>query len=123
MVVKSTVAISTDGRKEANSGLAMAMIFATRLAPPIPKRIPISPPIMVIIADSDKNCIIIDLVFAPNAFRIPISLVRSVTDTSIIFITPMPPTIKEIAATSEIIIVTALITVLMLLIMSLKLSY
>ena len=41
-----------------------------------------------------------DFVLAPNAFRIPISRVLSVTDTSIIFITPMPPTSREIAATS-----------------------
>ena len=41
-------------------------------------------------------------VFAPRDLRIPISLVRSVTDTSIIFITPIPPTIREMAATQEI---------------------
>jgi hypothetical protein len=33
---------------------------------------------------------------APIAFLIQISLVLSVTDTSIIFITPIPPTSKEI---------------------------
>jgi hypothetical protein len=32
--------------------------------------------------------------FAPMALRTPISRVRSVTDTSMIFITPMPPTIR-----------------------------
>ena len=36
---------------------------------------------------------------APVAMRIPISRVRSVTDTSMMFITPMPPTSSEIAAT------------------------
>ena len=35
---------------------------------------------------------------APNAFLRPISLVLSVTDTSIIFITPIPPTTKLIPA-------------------------
>lgn len=35
---------------------------------------------------------------APNAFLSPISLVRSVTVTSIIFIMPIPPTSKEMAA-------------------------
>ena len=34
--------------------------------------------------------------------RTPISLVRSVTETSIIFITPMPPTTSEITAIDEI---------------------
>ena len=37
---------------------------------------------------------------APIALRMPISRVRSVTDTSMMFITPIPPTSREIAATS-----------------------
>ena len=37
---------------------------------------------------------------APTAFLMPISWLRSATDTSIIFITPIPPTTREIAATS-----------------------
>ena len=36
---------------------------------------------------------------APIAIRMPISRVRSVTDTSMIFMMPMPPTNSEIAAT------------------------
>jgi len=35
---------------------------------------------------------------APRARRIPISLVRSVTETSIIFMIPMPPTASEMKA-------------------------
>lgn len=50
------------------------------------------------IIDSTKNCIRISCLVAQIAFRIPISLVRSVTDTSIIFITPIPQTKREIAA-------------------------
>ncbi len=37
---------------------------------------------------------------APIALRMPISRVRSVTLTSMMFITPIPPTSSEIAATS-----------------------
>ena len=37
---------------------------------------------------------------APIALRIPISLVRSVTVTSMMFMTPMPPTRSEMAATA-----------------------
>ncbi len=37
---------------------------------------------------------------APIALRIPISRVRSVTVTSMMFITPIPPTSSEIAATA-----------------------
>ena len=36
---------------------------------------------------------------APTDFRMPISRVRSETETSIMFMTPMPPTISEIEAT------------------------
>ncbi len=39
---------------------------------------------------------------APRAFLKPISLVLSVTDTSIIFITPMPPTTRLIPAIAAI---------------------
>ena len=35
---------------------------------------------------------------APTALRRPISRVRSVTDTSMMFITPMPPTTSEMPA-------------------------
>ena len=37
---------------------------------------------------------------APNALRIPISRVRSVTVTSMMFVTPIPPTSNEIPATA-----------------------
>ena len=37
---------------------------------------------------------------APSALRSPISLTRSVTETSMMFITPIPPTSSEMAATS-----------------------
>ena len=72
----------------------------------VPARIPIPPPMTAIIADSARNCSVMDAVVAPIDFRIPISLVRSVTDTSIIFMTPIPPTTSEIAATSMTNIVT-----------------
>ena len=35
---------------------------------------------------------------APSALRSPISRIRSVTETSMMFMTPMPPTISEMAA-------------------------
>ena len=37
---------------------------------------------------------------APSALRMPISRVRSVTVTSMMFMTPIPPTSREIAATA-----------------------
>ena len=36
--------------------------------------------------------------FAPTALRMPISRVRSVTETSMMFMMPMPPTSKEMPA-------------------------
>ena len=38
---------------------------------------------------------------APTAMRMPISRVRSVTDTSMMFMTPMPPTTSETSATEN----------------------
>lgn len=60
--------------------------------------IPINHAKILIIIDSTKNCIRISCVVAHIAFRIPISLVRSVTETSIMFITPIPQTNRDMAA-------------------------
>ena len=40
------------------------------------------------------------LLGAPMALRMPISLVRSVTVTSMMLVMPMPPTSREMAATA-----------------------
>ena len=66
------------------------------------KTIPTIPPIKHIKTASNKNCCNIFFSFAPIAILIPISFVLSVTDTSIIFITPIPPTTSEITAIDEI---------------------
>jgi len=52
--------------------------------------------IAVTTTDSIKNCVIISPFKAQIAFLIQISLVLSVTETSIIFITPIHPTSNEI---------------------------
>ena len=49
---------------------------------------------------SIKNCIKISAPLAPTAIRKPISLVRSFTETYIIFMMPIPPINKEILATA-----------------------
>ena len=61
---------------------------------PQPIDSPITPPSPVSVAASIRNCHRMSLRFAPIALRTPISRVRSVTETSMMFITPMPPTIK-----------------------------
>ncbi len=38
---------------------------------------------------------------APTAMRMPISRVRSVTDTSMMFMTPMPPTTSDTSAMAD----------------------
>ena len=64
---------------------------------PTAKSKPNIPPTTHNNADSIKNCSKICLRVAPSAFRKPTSKVLSVTETSIIFITTMPPTIKVIS--------------------------
>src|SRR5687768_6643995 len=66
---------------------------------PIPSSTPIVPPAILSDIASATNCRNTSLRFAPSARRRPISLVRSVTDTSMMFMMPMPPTMSEIAAT------------------------
>ena len=48
------------------------------------------------------NCIRMADAGAPSALRVPISRVRSVTETIMIFMTPMPPTSSDSAAMAEI---------------------
>ena len=57
-----------------------------------------TPPIRLITIASTRNCSSTSRRRAPTARRRPISLVRSVTDTSMMFMMPMPPTISEMAA-------------------------
>ncbi len=66
--------------------------------PPPPIKTPIKPPVRDSKTDSIKNCSRIIRGVAPKAFLNPISRVRSVTVTSIMFMTPIPPTTKLIAA-------------------------
>lgn len=72
----------------ANQGMVNWKPMATAMAKPIeiPSKIPTIPPIWPITKVSVKNCQAIVERFAPNAFRIPISRVRSETETNIIFI-------------------------------------
>lgn len=64
-----------------------------------PRLTPKNPPSTDKADDSIKNCNKTAVFVAPIAFLNPISLVLSLTLTSIIFIIPIPPTIKEMPAT------------------------
>ena len=64
----------------------------------MPEITPITPPRLVRTTASVRNCARIRLFLAPSAFLRPISLVLSVTDTSMMFITPIPPTSSAMLA-------------------------
>jgi len=63
--------------------------------------IPIIPPTIDKITDSNKNWLKISDCFPPIAFAMPISFVLSETITNITFIIPIPETNKVIAAIAE----------------------
>ena len=62
------------------------------------KAAPSTPPLNPSVVASTRNCRRITAGVAPRALRSPISRTRSVTETSMMFITPIPPTSKEMAA-------------------------
>src|SRR5215216_4720720 len=70
----------------------------TRRAAPTPSRMPTTPPLTVRATASSRNWRSTSRVRAPTALRSPISRVRSDTLTSMMFITPTPPTTREIPA-------------------------
>ena len=76
--------------KRPDSEMAKAM--------PTPQATPKSPPMTPMTTDSMRNCIMMFWKVAPKALRMPISRVRSVTDTIMIFMMPIPPTTREMAA-------------------------
>ena len=63
-----------------------------------PSRTPIRPPERLSTMASIRNCTRMSRLRAPMAMRMPISRVRSVTETSMMFMMPMPPTSSEMLA-------------------------
>src|SRR5207302_1586819 len=61
-----------------------------------------TPPTPVSTMASNKNCQVISPLLAPMALQMPISRVRSVTLTSMIFITPTPPMSKPIPLSTNV---------------------
>ena len=57
--------------------------------------IPNNPPTDANTADSTRNCVTMCDLRAPNALRMPISRVRSVTLANIIFMITIPPTTRN----------------------------
>ena len=67
-------------------------------AMPTPQATPKRPPMTPMTTDSMRNCIMMFWKVAPKALRMPISRVRSVTDTIMMLMMPIPPTTREMAA-------------------------
>ena len=88
----------------------------------MPNPTPITPPTVEITIASVKNWLKISVPVAPTALRMPISRVRSITETSMMLAMPIPPTTKEIPAIAPIIKVNDPITLLKVLIISTKLT-
>ena len=63
-----------------------------------PKTTPRSPPLAESTTVSTRNCMTMSFFLAPRALRIPISRVRSVMLASMMFMIPIPPTRREMAA-------------------------
>ena len=64
----------------------------------MPRMMPMVPPMAEVVPASMMNWPRMSRPLAPRDLRMPISLVRSVTDTSIMFMMPIPPTSREMAA-------------------------
>ena len=63
-----------------------------------PRNTPSSPPMRPMIPDSVRNSFMISEFRVPMDFRMPMSLVRSITDINMVFAIPIAPTRREIAA-------------------------
>ena len=75
-----------------------------------PTTIPTSPPSSDSVSASIRNWAMTSRPRAPIALRIPISRVRSRTDTSMMFMIPIPPTTSEIEAIPASRIVSVVVT-------------
>src|SRR5205807_366570 len=89
MPTETPKASRTEGTETTGVGRALTS-FGSRAAPPAPTRIPSSPPRPDRNIDSIKNWSRMSRRAAPIALRIPISRVRSVTVTSMMFMIPIP---------------------------------
>ena len=74
------------------------MIVVIPADAPTPSPRPTSPPMVDSSTDSTRNWRRMSRWRAPTAMRMPISRVRSVTETSMMFMIPTPPTNREMPA-------------------------
>src|SRR5712692_3032714 len=87
--VETTKPATTDQVSMAlGSGVNQETILASNRPPVTPQ----APPTTAMVADSIRNCMRMSARRAPMDFRRPISLVRSLTETSMMFMITIPPT-------------------------------
>ena len=94
-----------ESEREADRAHARISVRHPANARPRPTRSPrarchTSEPITRSVTASTRNCVRMSRARAPTASRSPISRVRSVTDTSMMFMMPMPPTTSDTEATA-----------------------
>ncbi len=89
--METATAMKRIGR-EMLAGITAALRIAVTI---VASRMPMAPPRRQIEEDSNKNWRRMLRRVAPIAFRTPISRVRSVTETNMMFITPTAPTKSE----------------------------
>ncbi len=84
--------------------MAMAVTNMEKISlTPKAKRMPRRPPTRQTSTAFDEELLHDIAPAGATAMRMPISWVRSVTETSMMFMTPMPPTTREMTAMAEII--------------------
>jgi len=99
--IPKTIPIVTAEEKDKSTASKEMMAVINLLIPKTMRKlrtIPMIPPMTLKVTDSVRNCKRISFLWAPIALRIPISFILSVTETNMMFITPIPHTSKEIAA-------------------------
>ena len=91
--VEAITAIPSNGRLNTTGSTMKWQVTTTT----IPAKItPKMPPVTDMVIDSVRNCRMMSIFVAPIARLMPISRTRSVTEASIMFMMPMPPTTIEI---------------------------
>src|SRR6185437_14032127 len=95
MPAENNAATTIEINETSTAHLAIAEINQEVISP---NRMPMTPPIEASTNASMMNWRFTSASVAPTAMRIPISRVRSVTDTSMMFMMPMPPTSSETLA-------------------------
>ena len=101
MATETQKASTTEGTETTGVGkleVAKAEMLVASFASSAPTAIPSAPPSPLSTIASMRNWMRMSRRLAPMALRMPISRVRSVTVTSMMFMIPIPPTTRDMPA-------------------------